>query len=173
MFTLGLCLPLFTCVNLRLPCFFVFTYVCQSMLTHVYSSLTMFTLVYQWLNLFTYVYLAYIGVCLCLPCLLVHVYICDVAGENWPTGAYFIIIEFDLTNVAIGTFWRKFSYDILLLYRSSTIHWYPSRRETHRISRDMRPSTSNGTQPLAVYGCQFAERSNERELSVGVLPCNT
>ena len=51
-------------------------------------------------------------------CLLL---IYDVAGENRPTGAYFII-EFDLTKVVIGIFGRKFSYDILLLYRSSTIH---------------------------------------------------
>ena len=71
----------------------------------------MFTNVY--LGLITYVY----------RCLLVftYVYICDVAGENRPTGAYFII-EFDLTKVVIGIFRRKFSYDILLLYRSSTIH---------------------------------------------------
>ena len=47
--------------------------------------------------------------------------ICDVAGENRPTGAYFII-EFDITKVVIGIFRRKISYDILLLYRSSTIH---------------------------------------------------
>ena len=47
--------------------------------------------------------------------------ICDIAGENRPTGAYFII-EFDLTKVVIGIFGQKFSYDILLLYRSSTIH---------------------------------------------------
>ena len=46
--------------------------------------------------------------------------ICDVGGENRPTGAYFIT-EFDLTKVVIGIFVRKFS-DILLLYRSSTIH---------------------------------------------------
>ena len=41
---------------------------------------------------------------------------CDVAGENRPTGAYFII-EFDLTKVVTGIFGRKFSYDILLYRR--------------------------------------------------------
>ena len=46
---------------------------------------------------------------------------CDIAGENQPTGEYFIT-EFDLTKVVIGIFGQKFSYDILLLYRSSTIH---------------------------------------------------
>ena len=35
--------------------------------------------------------------------------ICDVAGENRPTGTYFII-EFDLTKV-----WAKFSYDIIVI----------------------------------------------------------
>ena len=39
--------------------------------------------------------------------------ICDVAGENRPTGAYFII-EFDLTKV-IGIFRRKISYDIIVI----------------------------------------------------------
>ena len=34
--------------------------------------------------------------------------ICDVGGENRPTGAYFIT-EFDLTKVVIGIFVRKFS----------------------------------------------------------------
>ena len=57
--------------------------------------------------------------------MLTYVYTCLItyvtAGENRPTGAYFII-EFDLTKVVIGIFGQKFSYDILLLYRSSTIH---------------------------------------------------
>ena len=38
---------------------------------------------------------------------------------------------------------------------------------------DMRPSNSNGREPLAVYGCHCAEHSNEHARSVGVLPCNT
>ena len=38
---------------------------------------------------------------------------------------------------------------------------------------EMRPSTSKDTQPLAIYECHCAERSNECARSVGVLPWNT
>ena len=91
-------------------CLLMLDNICLPMFTHVYLcllvlslSLPLFTRVYLYLAMFT------------------RFNLCDIAGENQPTGAYFII-EFDLTKVVIGIIGRKLYYDILLLYRSSTIH---------------------------------------------------
>ena len=78
-----LCLPMFTLVtyvNTWLPKFTpifscLLTTVCSCLFTYVYPCLLMFTPIYICLMVFNYVY-----------CLLVYVYICDVAGENRPTG---------------------------------------------------------------------------------------